>query len=227
MELELAKGVKNNKKNSCRYVSTKQKFKEDVDPLLHGTGSLVMNDTKKAEVLFYLPWSSWERSDTQVSMPRSDSKVNSKSLTVEEDWVKVCLYQPDTYTRTSSDGMHLSWCTAELVYHIWKVIEDLSDWKRANIPICKKEILRNQWDQSSLTSVSGEVMEQVFVEVVSRHMKDKKVAGKTQLIFTKCKLCLTNLIAFCGKTTCSVDERTVTDAIYLDCGRACCPLAFL
>ena len=47
MELELGKGVKNNKNNSCRYVSTKQKLKKNIGPLLRSTGSSVMNDTEK------------------------------------------------------------------------------------------------------------------------------------------------------------------------------------
>lgn len=104
------------------------------------------------------------------------------------------------------------------------VVEDLSDWKRANIawaiiPICKKENLGN-YRPVSLISVSGDIMEQVFLEVVSRHIKDKKVAGKTQLRFTEDKLCLTSLIAFCDETTSSVDERRVMDAIYLDFNKA-------
>lgn len=33
LELKLAKGVKSNKENFCRYVSTKQKFKPNVGPL--------------------------------------------------------------------------------------------------------------------------------------------------------------------------------------------------
>lgn len=58
------------------------------------------------------------------------------------------------------------------------------------------------------------------MEVVSRHMKDKKAAGKTQLKFTKGKLSLTNLIAFCDEITCLVDERRVMDANYLDFNKA-------
>lgn len=97
LELKLAKGVKNNKKNSCRYVSTKQKFKENVGPVLHGTGSLVMNDTERAAVLHFLfALVCMGKVSSQVSVPRSDNEVNSRLLTVEEDCVKVHLYQLDT-----------------------------------------------------------------------------------------------------------------------------------
>lgn len=70
--------------------------------------------------------------------------------------------------------MHLNWST---IYLIWKVIEGLSDWKRANIiPIYKNKNLGN-CRAVSLTTFLGEVVEQVFVEVFSKHMKDKKENG--------------------------------------------------
>lgn len=39
-------------------------------------------------------------------------------------------------------------------------------------------------------------MEEVLVEVISKHMKDKEVTRNSQRRFTKGKLQLTNLIAF-------------------------------
>lgn len=43
-------------------------------------------------------------------------------------------------------------------------------------------------------------MEQVFLEAISGHVKEKEVIGNS--LFTKGNLCLTNLIAFCDETSC-------------------------
>lgn len=51
----------------------------------------------------------------------------------------------------------------------------------------------------SLTSVSGKAVYQTLLEVTSRHMKNKKVFGNSQLGFTKAKLCLNNLTVFCDQ----------------------------
>jgi len=57
LELNLARGVKNNKKGFYRYVSQKRKVKESVFHLTSKTGKLVTTEESKVEVLhnFYAP----------------------------------------------------------------------------------------------------------------------------------------------------------------------------
>ncbi|GAB0176460.1 mitochondrial enolase superfamily member 1 [Grus japonensis] len=50
-ESNLARDVKDNKTSFYRYVSDKEKTKENVGPLWNETGDLVTQDTEKAEVL--------------------------------------------------------------------------------------------------------------------------------------------------------------------------------
>ena len=58
-------------------------------------------------------------------------------------------------------------------------------------------------------------MEQFILEVISRHVEDKKVIRNSQHGFTKGRLCLANLIAFCDGMTGWVDEGRAVDVVCL------------
>ncbi|GAB0178125.1 mitochondrial enolase superfamily member 1 [Grus japonensis] len=51
LELNLARDVKNNKKDLFKYISSKRKTRENVGLLLNKVGALVTEDTEKAELL--------------------------------------------------------------------------------------------------------------------------------------------------------------------------------
>lgn len=52
----------------------------------------------------------------------------------------------------------------------------------------------NSYRVVSLTTILGNAMEQLILETISRHLKDKMVIRNSQHGITKGKLCLTNLI---------------------------------
>ncbi|PKU46005.1 rna-directed dna polymerase from mobile element jockey- hypothetical protein [Limosa lapponica baueri] len=60
------------------------------------------------------------------------------------------------------------------------------------------------------------MMEQLILGIISRHVEDKKVIRSSQLVFTKGKSCLTNLINFYEYVTGLVDDRRAVDVVYLD-----------
>ena len=91
-------------------------------------------------------------------------------------------------------------------------------WKRANVtPVFKngrKEDPGN-YRPVSLTLIPGKVIEQLILEIISRHLKDRKVIRSSQHRFIKGKLCLTNLIAFHDEMTGLVGEGRAMDVVYL------------
>jgi len=60
---------------------------------------------------------------------------------------------------------------------------------------------------------------QILLESMLRHMEHKEVTGESQHGFSKCKLCLTDLVVFYDSLTVLVEKRRATYVIFLDlCG---------
>ncbi|CAM5077342.1 unnamed protein product [Eretmochelys imbricata] len=105
----------------------------------------------------------------------------------------------------------------------WRSGEVPDDWKKANVvPVFKKGKKEDpgNYRPVSLTSVPGNIMEQVLRESILKHLEERKVIRNSQHGFTKGKSCLANLIAFYDEITGSVDEGKAVDVLFLDFSKA-------
>ncbi|PKU35649.1 hypothetical protein llap_14051 [Limosa lapponica baueri] len=84
---------------------------------------------------------------------------------------------------------------------------------------CKKEDLGN-YRPVSLTSIPGKVMEQLVLDVISKHVEEKMVIRSGHHGSTKGKSCFTNVIAFSDGMTGWMDEGRAVDVVYLDFSKA-------
>ena len=63
-------------------------------------------------------------------------------------------------------------------------------------------------------------MEQIILSAIKQHVQDNQVIRPSQHGFMKGRSCLTNLISFCDKVTCLVDEGKAVNVVYLDFSKA-------
>ncbi|PKU32102.1 hypothetical protein llap_17594 [Limosa lapponica baueri] len=92
IEFNLARDIKDNKKNLYKYVRDKGKTREDVGPLWKETGDLITQDMEKAEVLndFFASVFTGKGSNhtTQVTEDKNRGYKNEEPPTVGEDQVQ-------------------------------------------------------------------------------------------------------------------------------------------
>ncbi|KFV79716.1 hypothetical protein N308_03870, partial [Struthio camelus australis] len=107
---------------------------------------------------------------------------------VKEDQVRDHLCKLDIHKSMGPDGMQprvlreladvIARPLSILLERSWRTGEVPEDWKKANVtPVFKKGRKEEPGNDRpvSLTSIQGKVMEQLLLEVITKHVEDKKV----------------------------------------------------
>ena len=109
LELNLTREVKDNKNGVFKYVSSKQKTRENVCLLLKEVGALVMEDTEKAVLLnafFASVFTAKACPQASQSLGVREKAWRKKELPlVKEDWIGDNLSKLDTHKSMDPDRM--------------------------------------------------------------------------------------------------------------------------
>ncbi|KAK4827457.1 hypothetical protein QYF61_018178 [Mycteria americana] len=201
-------------------------------------GNIVTKDEEKAEVLnaFFASVFNSKTSCCPGTQPLElqdrDGEQNEAPI-IQGEMVSDLLHHLDTHESMQLDRIYprvlrelaevLAKPLSIIYQQSWLTGEVPVDWRLANVtPIYKKgrkEDLGN-YRPVSLTSVSGNVMEQIILSAIMWHVQHNQVIRPSQHGFMKGRSCLTNLISFYDKVTRLVDEGKAVGVVYLDFSKA-------
>ncbi|KAK4806205.1 hypothetical protein QYF61_001128 [Mycteria americana] len=238
LELNLAAAVKDNKKHFFKYISSKRRAQENLQPLVDGGGNTVTKDEEKAEVLnafFASLFNSRANCSLGTQPPELEDRDGDQNGApiIQGEMVSDPLHHLDTHKSMGPDGIHprvlkeladvLTKPLSIIYQQSWLTGEVPADWRLANVtPIFKKGRKEDpgNYRPVSLTSVPGKLMEQIILSAITWHVEDNQGIKPSQHGFRKGRSCLTNLISFYDKVTRLVDEGKAVDVVYLDFSKA-------
>ncbi|KAK4819943.1 hypothetical protein QYF61_015843 [Mycteria americana] len=238
LELNLAAAVKDNKQHFFKYISSKRRAKENLQPLVDGGGNTVIKDEEKAEVLnafFASVFNSRANCSLGTQPPELEDRDGDQNGApiIQEEMVSDLLQHLDTHKSMGPDEIHprvlkeladgLTKPLSIIYQQSWLTGEVPADWRLANVtPIFKKGRKEDpgNYRPVSLTSVPGKLMEQIILSAITRHVENNQGIKPSQHGFRKGRSCLTNLISFYDKVTRLVDEGKAVDVVYLDFSKA-------
>jgi len=157
----------------------------------------------------------------------------TKPPTIQEETVRDLLLQLDCHTSMGPDEIHPRVLRelAEVIAEPLSIIYQRSlltgevpeDWRLTSVATLYKKGCREDpgnYRPGSLTSVPGNIMEQIVLREITWHVQDNRGIRPSQHEFTKGRSCLTNLISFYDLVARLVDEGKAADVVYLDFSKA-------
>ncbi|KAK4828864.1 hypothetical protein QYF61_000992 [Mycteria americana] len=238
LELNLAAAVKDNKKHFFKYISSKRRAKENLQPLVDGGGNTVTKDEEKTEVVnnFFASVFNSRANCFLVTQPPKledrDRDQNGAPI-IQGEMVSDLLHHLDIHKSMGPDEIHprvlkeladvLTKPLSIIYQQSWLTGEVPADWRLANVTPIYKEGWKEDpgnYRPVSLTSVPGKLMEQIILSAITQHVQDNQGIKPSQHGFRKGRSCLTNPISFYNKVTRLMDEGKSVDVVYLDFNKA-------
>ena len=236
-EQDIARDGKLNPKKFWRYVQERTKVNVGVGTLKCEDGSLVTDDSRKAEVLNNF-FSSVFTCEDLNNLPSLDDSVWSEGVTLADiritpEAVEKKLRELDPNKSQGPDMIPakvLKELSRELSFPL-SFLFNLSlemgilpnDWKSAEVVALFKKGSRldpGNYRPVSLTCIICKVLESIIRDSIVSHLIENKLLSDCQHGFRKKRSCVTQLLEVMNDLTCSMDNGYDIDILYLDFKKA-------